>query len=119
MRERTVDFAGRLEDGRIVLVEIQGSYDKTLPLRLIDVFVRAYERYQSFPLQVILWISERRGDFLAKLAFLVRLRKDLKLEYKRWFKEVSFKPIAIDFERDPFYKKGLIVGKKEGLKIGI
>lgn len=66
-----------------------------------------------------MWISERRGDFLAKLAFLVRLRKDLKLEYKRWFKEVSFMPIAIDFERDPFYKKGLIVGKKEGLKIGI
>lgn len=28
-------------------------------------------------------------------------------------------PIVIDFEKDPFYRKGFRVGKKEGLKLGI
>lgn len=28
-------------------------------------------------------------------------------------------PIVIDFEKDPFYRKGLLMGKKQGIKQGM
>jgi hypothetical protein len=42
-----------------------------------------------------------------KLAYLVKLRKDLLEEYNALREEVEKMPIVIDFENDPAYKKGV------------
>ncbi|MCS7150323.1 MAG: hypothetical protein RMI93_06255, partial [Caldimicrobium sp.] len=49
-KERKADFVGRLEEGTIVHLEIQSTYDPTLPLRLIELYLRIYERYGAYPL---------------------------------------------------------------------
>ncbi|MCX8076542.1 MAG: hypothetical protein N3C57_05870 [Aquificaceae bacterium] len=68
-KERRADFVGRLEDGTIVHVEIQSSYDSTLPLRLIELYLMIYERYKAYPLQILLWVGDGKCPYKEKYSF--------------------------------------------------
>jgi hypothetical protein len=57
----------------------------------------------------------KRKEAVLKLAYLVKLRKDLLEEYNALREEVEKMPIVIDFENDPAYKKGLDRGLIQGL----
>jgi hypothetical protein len=57
----------------------------------------------------------KREEAVLKLAYLVKLRKDLLEEYNALREEEEKMPIVIDFENDPAYKKGLDRGLIQGL----
>jgi hypothetical protein len=52
----------------------------------------------------------KRREAVLKLAYLVKLRKDLLEEYNALREEEEKMPIVIDFENDPAYVRGLIQG---------
>ena len=58
-----------------------------------------------------------RMDFVQRVSYLVKLRRDLSEEYEALRKEVRSMPIVIDLEKDPAYRtgieKGLIVEARE------
>jgi hypothetical protein len=174
--ERIADFIARLEDGRIVHVELQLQHDPSLQERMIEYFLRIKQRHNEIPLQLILWLGEgkppyrekveigpltykctikdikeincksllesddpndnllavlckrkkgfwetlterlmrlpedRRKAYIQKLAYLVKLRRDITLEYETLRKEVTRMPIVIDLEKDPSYIKGMEKG---------
>jgi hypothetical protein len=56
---------------------------------------------------LLLSVLCKRGEAVWKLAYLVKLRKDLLEEYNALREEVEKMPIVIDFENDPAYKKGM------------
>ncbi|MDW8093698.1 MAG: hypothetical protein RMI63_01590 [Caldimicrobium sp.] len=62
-KERKADFVGRLENGTLIHLEIQSTYDPTLPLRLIELYLRIYERYGAYPLQVLLWVGDKKCPY--------------------------------------------------------
>jgi hypothetical protein len=55
----------------------------------------------------------KRKEAVLKLAYLVKLRKDLLEEYNRLREEEEKMPIVIDFENDPAYVRGLIQDAQE------
>lgn len=82
VKERIVDFAGRLSDGRIVLVEILSGRVKDLVIRLADIYLRGYEKYREPPQIIVLWVSEEKCPYedelkLGSLTLQVTV-KDLK-----------------------------------------
>ncbi len=54
-------------------------------------------------------------DFVQKLAYLVKLRRDISCEYEALRKEVRSMPIVIDLENDPAYHAGIEKGIEKGL----
>ncbi|MCS6876174.1 MAG: hypothetical protein RMK35_04485 [Aquificaceae bacterium] len=65
-KERKADFMERLEDGTIVHIEIQSSYDSTLPMKLIELYLMIYERYKVYPLQFLLWVGDGKCPYKEK-----------------------------------------------------
>lgn len=61
----------------------------------------------------------KRKAYIQKLAYLVKLRKDITLEYEALRKELSPMPIVIDLEKDPAYKKGIKKGIEKGIEKGL
>ncbi|MCX7874187.1 MAG: hypothetical protein N2327_07135 [Caldimicrobium sp.] len=77
-KERKADFVGRLENGTLIHLEIQSAYDPTLPLRLIELYLRIYERYGAYPLQVLLWVGDKKCPYRTRYR-LGRLEHQVKV----------------------------------------
>jgi len=59
-----------------------------------DFWERLTERLMKIP-------EAQRGDYVIKLAYLVKLREDILIEYEALREEVRKMPIVIDLEKDP------------------
>ncbi|MCS7307911.1 MAG: hypothetical protein NZ526_05100 [Aquificaceae bacterium] len=81
-KERKADFMERLEDGTIVHIEIQSSYDSTLPMKLIELYLMIYERYKVYPLQFLLWVGDGKCLYKEKYR-LGELKHRVKVVYMK------------------------------------
>lgn len=77
VKDRTVDFLGRLSSGKLIQIEIQSVHNPEICLRL-----RIYEKYKEYPLRMILWIGDGKCQYgksikVGKLNLKV-LSKDIK-----------------------------------------
>jgi hypothetical protein len=77
-----------------------------------DFWGRLSERLMRLP-------EDRRMEYVEKLAYLVKLRRDIADEYEALRKEVRRMPIVIDLDKDPAYRAGVERGIKEGIKEGL
>ena len=67
VEERRVDLLTRLEDNTLFHLEIQSIDDKNMPLRMLKYATLIYERHQEFPLQLVLYVGERKLNIKSKL----------------------------------------------------
>lgn len=82
VKDRTVDFLGRLSSGKLIQIEIQSVHDPEICLRLVDTYIRIYEKYKEYPLQIILWIGDGKCPYGKRIKVgelnLKVLSKDIK-----------------------------------------
>ena len=81
VEERRVDLLTRLEDNTLFHLEIQSIDDKNMPLRMLKYATLIYEHYQEFPLQLVLYVGEKKLDIKSKI-------KAKNLEYNYEVKDI-------------------------------
>ena len=81
--------------------------------------VRDEDRYVERLLSAIRRLSEeKRKDAIKKALTLLRLRPILYSKVEERVKEESMPLTIVEIERDPYYKKGIEIGLREGIERG-
>ena len=82
--------------------------------------IRDEDRYVERLLRAIRRLSEKeRKDAIKKALTLLRLRPILYSKVEERVKEESMPLTIVEIERDPYYKKGIEIGLKQGIERGI
>jgi hypothetical protein len=82
--------------------------------------IRDEDRYVERLLRAIRRLSEKeRKDAIKKALTLLRLRPILYSKVEERVKEESMPLTIVEIERDPYYKKGIEIGLKQGIEKGI
>jgi hypothetical protein len=58
MQNRRLDLLGETVDGGLVHVELQGSHDASMPLRMAEYCLGVFRLFGRFPQQVVLYVGE-------------------------------------------------------------
>ena len=58
VRNTRVDLLGETADDALVHIELQSTNDPTMPLRMLEYYLRVFRRFGRFPRQTLLYVGE-------------------------------------------------------------
>lgn len=77
MQNTRVDLLGETAAGDLVHIELQSTNDPTMPIRMLEYYVRVYRLFKKFPLQILLYVGDAPLRMAAELT-----GPDLSFRYK-------------------------------------